>query len=284
MWLLNQVPLRMARLEWFYRIDKKIIRGDMQIRMRRRAVLILAAGWALLAAGISAQEIRDGETLLRAMHARYQNNWYETLTFTQKSTTHNDDGTSKSEIWHEAMLLPGKLRIDIGLPADSNGRLVANGALTSFQNGKASDPHPFVHMLLVLGFDVYRQPTQATVDQVKGQGFDLTKLREDSWDGESVYVVGADKGDLKSKQFWVEKKRLLFVRMIAPDRRDAAKTADSRFADYRQLSVGWVAARVEFFVAGKNVFSEEYSEIQTNPRLDPAIFDPKQFNSQHWEK
>ena len=284
MWLLNQGPLRMARLEWFYKIDKKIIRGDMQIRTRRRAVLILAAGCALLAAGIPAQEIRDGETLLRAMHGRYQNNWYETLTFTQKSTTHNDDGTDKSEIWHEAMLLPGKLRIDIGSPADGNGMLVANGARTSFQNGKASDPHPFVHMLLVLGFDVYRQPAQATVDQVKGQGFDLTKLREDSWDGESVYVVGADKGDLKSKQFWVEKKRLLFVRMIAPDRRDAAKTADSRFADYRQLPVGWVAARVEFFVAGKNVFSEEYSEIQTNPKLDPAIFDPKQFNSQHWEK
>jgi len=284
MWLLNQVPLRMARLEWLYKIGKKIIRGDMQIRMRRRAILILAAGCALLAAELPAQEIRDGETLLRAMHGRYQNNWYETLTFTQKSTTHNDDGTDTSEIWHEAMLLPGKLRIDIGPPADGNGRLVANGALTSFQNGKASDPHPFVHMLLVLGFDVYRQPTQATVDQVKGQGFDLTKLREDSWDGESVYVVGADKGDLKSKQFWVEKKRLLFVRMIAPDRRDAAKTADSRFADYRQLPVGWVAARVEFFVAGKNVFSEEYSEIQTNPKLDSAIFDPRQFNSQHWEK
>jgi len=284
MWLLNQVPLRMTRLEWFYKIDKKSISGDMQIRVRRRAVLILAAVCALLAAGIPAQEIRDGETLLRAMHGRYQNNWYETLTFTQKSTTHNDDGTDKSEIWHEAMLLPGNLRIDIGPPADGNGMLVANGALTSFQNGKASDPHPFVHMLLVLGFDVFRQPTQATVDEIKGQGFDLTKLREDSWDGESVYVVGADKGDLKSKQFWVEKKRLLFVRMIAPDRRDAAKTADSRFADYRQLPVGWVAARVEFFVAGKNVFSEEYSEIQTNPKLDPAIFDAKQFNSQHWEK
>ena len=284
MWLLNQVPLRMTRLDWFYKIDKKSISGDMQIRVRRRAVLILAAVCALLAAGIPAQEIRDGETLLRAMHGRYQNNWYETLTFTQKSTTHNDDGTDKSEIWHEAMLLPGNLRIDIGPPADGNGMLVANGALTSFQNGKASDPHPFVHMLLVLGFDVFRQPIPATVDQVKGQGFDLTKLREDSWDGESVYVVGADKGDLKSKQFWVEKKRLLFVRMIAPDRRDAAKTADSRFADYRQLPVGWVAARVEFFVAGKNVFSEEYSEIQTNPKLDPAIFDPRQFNSQHWEK
>ena len=250
--------------------------------MRRSIVLSLAACCALITAtAIDAQEIRDGEALLLAMHDRYRNNWYETLTFTQKSTTHNEDGTDKSEIWHEAMLLPGKLRIDIGPPVEGNGMLVADGTLTAFQNGKASDSRPFVHMLLVLGFDVYRQPPRVTIDQTKGQGFDLTKLHEDTWDGAPVYVVGADKGDLKSKQFWIEKKRLLFVRMIAPDRRDKTKTSDSRFADYRQLPVGLVAARVEFFVDGRNVFSEEYSEIETNPKLDPAIFDPKQFKPEH---
>ena len=250
--------------------------------MRRSIVLSLAACCALVtAAEIDAQEIRDGEALLLAMHDRYRNNWYETLTFTQKSTTHNEDGTDKSEIWHEAMLLPGKLRIDIGPSVEGNGMLVADGTLTAFQNGKASDSRPFVHMLLVLGFDVYRQPPRVTIDQTKGQGFDLTKLHEDTWDGAPVYVVGADKGDLKSKQFWIEKKRLLFVRMITPDRRDKTKTSDSRFADYRQLPVGLVAARVEFFVDGRNVFSEEYSEIETNPKLDPAIFDPKQFKPEH---
>lgn len=255
----------------------------MQIRMSRSiiTVLILAACCALTATRIDAQEIRDGEALLRAMHDRYQNNWYDTLTFTQKSTTHNDDGTDKSEIWHEALFLPGKLRIDMGQPADGNGMLVADGTLTTFQKGKASDSRPFVHMLLVLGFDVYRQPPQVSIDQTKGQGFNLAKLHEDTWDGAPVYVVGAEKGDLKSRQFWIEKKRLLFVRMITPDRRDATKTSDSRFADYRQLPVGLVAARVEFFVDGKNVFTEEYSEIQANPKLDSAIFDPKQFKPEH---
>jgi hypothetical protein len=256
----------------------------MQNRAMRTLFLTLAAACAFLPVAIRAQDIRDGESLLRAMHDRYQNDWYETLTFTQKSTTHNPDGTDKSEIWHEAALLPGKLRIDMGPLADGNGMLVAAGTLTSFKNGQVSASRPFVHMLLVLGFDVYRQPPQTTIDQVKGQGFDLSKLREDTWEGEPVYVVGAAKGDLKSKQFWIEKKRLLFVRMIQPDRTDPAKTADSRFADYRQLAVGLVAARVEFFVDGKNVFSEEYSEIELNPKLDPAVFDPKQFASQHWEK
>src|SRR2546429_5300511 len=150
MWLLNQVPLRMTRLDWFYKIDKKSISGDMQIRVRRRAVLILAAVCALLAAGIPAQEIRDGETLLRAMHGRYQNNWYETLTFTQKSTTHNDDGTDKREIWHEPMLLPGKLRIDFGPPADGNGILVAEGALPFFLTGMGWSPQAIAYISVVL--------------------------------------------------------------------------------------------------------------------------------------
>lgn len=247
-------------------------------------MLVLAAICVFAPAAQRAQEIRDGGALLRAMHDRYQNNWYETLTFTQKSTTHNADGTDKSEIWREALLLPGKLRIDIGPLADGNGVLVADGTYTSFKGGKIAATRPFVHMLLVLGFDVYRQTPQVTLDQVKGQGFDLSKLREDTWEGEPAYVVGAGKGDLKSKQFWIEKKRLLFLRLIQPDRSDPSKTSESRFADYRQLPVGMVAARVEFFVEDKRVFSEEYSEIVANPKLDPAVFDPEQFTSQHWEK
>jgi len=247
-------------------------------------VLIAIVACTASTQNLQAQDIRSGESLLTAMHDRYQGNWYDTVTFTQKSTTYNPDGTSKSETWYEAAMLPGKLRIDIGPPSDHNGVLIADGTLTSFKNGEITATRPFVHMLLVLGFDVYRQPPQTTIDQAKGQGFDLSKLHEDTWDGQAVYVVGADKGDLKSKQFWIQKNNLLFVRMIEPDQKDSTKTGDTRFVDYRQLSVGWIAAGVEFYVDGKKVFGEEYSDIKANPKLNPAIFDPKQFSTQHWEK
>jgi hypothetical protein len=248
------------------------------------AALVLMALWAAPTAHARPAVIVDGKDLLRAMHDRYQHDWYDTLTFEQTSTTHNPDGTSKSEIWHEAAMLPGKLRVDIGEPSQGNGALVANGRLTRFQAGKVTSSRPLVHMLLVLGFDVYRQPVQRTIEEVAGQGFDLSKLHEDAWEGVPVYVVGADAGDLRTKQFWIEKKRLLFVRLIAPDERDKAKTDDTRFLDYRKVSPGWVAARVELYIAGKNVFSERYSAIQVNPKLDPAIFDPRQFTERHWEK
>jgi hypothetical protein len=220
-----------------------------------------------------AAEIKDGEGLLRAMQGRYAKDWYETLSFQQDAITHNADGTNKTEIWYEAAIMPGKLRIDIGAADSPNGMLVANGKLNIFKDGAVTVSQPFVHMLLVLGFDVYKQPAETTIAQVKGQGFDLSKMHEDTWEGEPVYVVGADKGDLKTRQFWIEKKRLLFVRLIQPDRQDATKTADTRFMDYKKLSVGYVAARVEFYVDGKNEFSEIYSNIQADPKLDAGRFD-----------
>jgi hypothetical protein len=250
----------------------------MRVRAIGSTVVVLALGFAFAAAS-RGQEIRDGGTLLRAMHDRYADNWYETLTFQQDTITHNADGTDKTEVWYEAAMLPGKLRIDFGQLYSGNGALVADNTLTRFRNNKVALSRPFVQMLLVLGFDVYRQKAETTIEQVKGQAFNLSKVHEDTWEGQPVYVVGADRGNLKSKQFWVEKERLLFVRLIEPDERDPAKINDSRFADYRQLSVGYVAARVEYYADGKNVVSEIYSNITVNPKLDPAFFDPKQFKS-----
>lgn len=254
---------------------------EAQMKFKKCGFLILA----LLALPLAdAQEIRTGEALLQAMHDRYKSSWYETLTFTQKSTTYKADGTSTAETWYEAALLPGKLRIDRGAPADGNGVLLVNGTATSFHDGKITGTRRYVNMLLVLGFDVYRQDPETTVKVVKGEGYDLSKLHEDMWEGHTAYVVGADKGDLKSKQFWVAKDTLLFVRVIEPARDDPTKLDDIRFVDYRPLAGAWVAARVEVYSEGRLVFSEEYTDITGNVKLDPAIFDPQQYSTSHWEK
>ncbi len=231
-----------------------------------------------------AQDVRNGLDVLRAMHDRYAKSWYETLTFTQKSTTYNPDGTTKVDTWHEALAAPGKLRIDIGVPSDGNGRLLVDGTLTVFRGGKESGTRPLVNMLLVLGFDVYRQAPENTSKIAQAEGYDLKKFHEETWEGQPVYVVGADRGDLKSRQFWVDKNRLLFVRLLEPTQADPNRFQDIRFEDYREMAGGWVAARVEVYTDEKKVFSEEYSDIQCNAKLDPGTFDPKQFNATHWEK
>jgi hypothetical protein len=231
-----------------------------------------------------AQDIRSGDAVLRAMHDRYQASWYHTLTFTQKSTTYKPDGTDSAETWYEAALLPGKLRIDVGAPAAGNGYVLVDGVVTVVKENKVVGTRPLVNMLLVLGFDVYTQAPETTIKVVKGEGYDLSKLRDDTWEGHPVWVVGADKGDLKSRQFWVTKDTLLFVREIEPARGDPSKIDDIRFTDYRPLAGTWVAARVEIYSEDKLIFSEDYTDIQANVKLGPEAFDPQQFSTTHWEK
>ena len=231
-----------------------------------------------------AQSIGDGGSLLRAMHDRYKDSWYQTVTFTQKSTTYKPDGTSSAETWYEALSVPGKLRIDIGAAADGNGRVFVDGEMTSIQAHKVTLQTKVVNILLVLGFDVYGQDPAITEKVVKDEGFDLSKLHEDSWEGKPAYVVGADKGDLKSKQFWIAKDTLLFLRVVEPSRADATKLNDIRFTNYRRLAGAWIAAGVEVYSDGKKVFTEDYTDIQANVKLDPSVWDAKKFDSTHWEK
>ena len=225
-------------------------------------------------------QIASADALVRAMHDRYRKSWYSTITFTQKSTTYNDDGTTKVETWYEAAMLPGKLRIDIGPAADGRAYLLADGNVTVFDKGREVNSRPLVNMLLVLGFDVYRQAPEKTLQVIASEKYDLSKFHEDAFEGRPMYVVGAEKRDLQSRQFWIDKERLLFVRLFQPDRADDKKIEDIRFTDYQPLAGAWVAARVEVHVGDKLVFSEDYSDIKGNPALDAALFDPKQFSAE----
>src|SRR5688572_20158654 len=107
----------------------------------------------ILALGCFAADIKTGGELVAAMHKKYSSKWYKTLTFVQKTITHKPDGTSTSEMWYEAMSTPGKLRIDIEPLDKHNGIIFADGKLHSFREGKLAGSRPFVHPLLVLGFD-----------------------------------------------------------------------------------------------------------------------------------
>jgi len=64
--------------------------------------------------------------------------------------------------------------------------------------------------------------------------FDLATLREDTWQGRPVYVVGAKAGDMHSPQFWIDKQRLYFVRMFRPAGKDGVLTSETQFNKYEQ--------------------------------------------------
>src|SRR5688572_9087074 len=131
-----------------------------------------------LSLGGFAADFKSGDELVAAMSKKYAGKWYKTLTFVQKTVTHKPDGTSATEIWYEALSAPGKLRIDIEPLDKHNGIIFADGKLYSFRDGKLANSRPFVHPLLVLGFDVYVQPAATTLAQLKGLGINTAVLHE----------------------------------------------------------------------------------------------------------
>ena len=240
--------------------------------------LIFLLLFAVMTAPIWAADIRSGDELIAAMHKKYDGKWYKTLTFKQVTTTYKTDGTSEDAIWYEALTAPGQLRIDFDPVDKGNGILFTGGNLYSFKDGKLAGNRPFVHPLLVLGFDVYIQPVETTIAQIKGMGIDLSVVHQEKWQGNDVYVVGAKLGDLNTPQFWVTKKDLLFVRLLQLGGKDKKIVQETQFNKYVKVKGGgWVSAEVQFFDDGKRRMTEAYSEIQTGMKLDASLYDPKKW-------
>lgn len=219
---------------------------------------------------------RDGRALLQAMYDRYAGTWYHGATFVQKTTHENGE----VETWYEAMTVPGRLRIDIA-PLDSGRALIfRSDSIYIIGGDTVRRSAPLVHPLMVLGFDVYGQSPDTTAARLESLHMDLSKIREDTWQGRPVYVVGADAGDSTTNQFWVDQERLLFVRLI--QRASSGAIAESQFNKYQPLGGGWMAPEVIFYRNGKVVTTEEYSDIRERASLPDSLFLPKPFARAEW--
>lgn len=243
-----------------------------QVRWFAAAAAVLMIG-GFSAGALRAQALTSGDQVIRAMHDRYDGKWYKTLTFEQKTTRRTPADTMVIETWYETAAVPGRLRIDIA-PRPGTSYIYANDSIYVTRKDSVLRRLAGRNPLLILGFDVYGQPAEKTIDVLHDEGFNLGPVHEDTWEGRAVYVVGAAKGDLHSKQFWVDKDRLLFVRLLEPARGDSARTDDTRFDDYRPLGGGWIAARVEFYSGGKLMQREEYSDIKADPAVPANTFTP----------
>ena len=226
---------------------------------------------------------KSGEELVRQMHDRYAGKWYHNLTFVQ-TTTFPDQ---PSETWYEAGTIPGKLRIDMA-PLDSmNAFMYVGDSAIIFKGGKRVAAQEDRNLLMTLGFDVYGQPPETTIEQLKARSMDLSKIREDTWNGTKVWVVGAEKGDTATNQFWIEQKRLLFVRLIEahPNKKNPSappNLLDITFENYQPLAKTWVAPKCVIKVNGKEVQREAYRDIRADVKLQPDLYDTETYHKAKW--
>lgn len=223
----------------------------------------------------SRSEPRTAAALIRAMHARYADTWYRTLGFRQTVKRIRPDGTPMPDaVWTEWAEVPGMLRIDLAREYNGNGVIYRGDSLYVFRDGALVQASADRNALLILGFDVYGQAPERTLAVLGEEGFDLSRMRTDTWQGRAAYVVGADAGDERTRQFWVDEERLLFVRLVEPLEQDTTRTMDIRFDEYEPLAGGWIAPLVVFLLDGREIMREEYFEIVVNPTLPGGTFDP----------
>jgi len=217
----------------------------------------------------------DGKALIKAMHKAYSpNKWYKYFTFSQNMEFYRNDSVIRKDVWHEAYS-PGSLVIKFGSKNSKDGVLFSNFMVHSFEQGKDPRSAQRAHDLLLVGLDVYFYDPEKTIKILDSLGYCTSKIHEDVFEGRKVYVVGADKGDLESKQFWIDAERLYMHRIIYDQK---GKINDVVFGDYINMDGYWMSKTIIFKTNGKLGLIERYYDIKFPKVINQDWFDPKKFN------
>lgn len=233
------------------------------------------------AASRSASSVRatSSSGLIKAMHDRYDGKYLKTMSFLQNNTAYTVTGQEQKSQWYEHIEIPGKLRIAF-LPASQKSGLVQiDDRVASFDNGIRVDFRPSVNPLLLLTADVYVAPVATIMRELDTLHVDGDVIRNDTWDGQPVYVVGAKAGDSTSNQLWVDRDQLRLVRFIQSQRVGERTTvSDIRVKGYKEI--GGFDVPTEFLVIrnGRPVWREEYADVRINADFLPGTFDQARWN------
>lgn len=226
---------------------------------------------------------RDGTAVLQQMHDEYQGRWYRTLTFIQTTSFPN----RPAETWYEAGAIPGKLRIDVAPIENGNAFMYVGDSLVMFQGGQRVRAVEDRNLLMTLAFDVYGQPVATTAAQLTGSGVDLDRVHASTWQDRPVWVVGAEMGDTTSAQFWVDQERLVFVRLLEPQKNPDAPDAepailDVEFNRYERLGGGWIAPEVIIRLNGTEIMREVYRDMRADVELPAELYDTSTYQAPAW--
>jgi hypothetical protein len=231
---------------------------------------------------------RTGTEVFERMRAAYAGKWYHTLTFVQKTTMHDKDGTTKHETWRESLRHSAdggtRLRIDFGDLAAGNGVIYTPDSMYAVRGGKVVAQRDHGNEFLPLIEGVYVQPAERTARELAGMKVDLGKVTSGTWQGRPAWIIGAAPGDITVPQIWIDRDRLVLVRMLlrfAP----AEPLMDVDLGSYVKAGGGWLATKVDMTVGGKPVQTEEYSDWKVGPDLPAALFEASQWSTApHWAK
>jgi hypothetical protein len=218
--------------------------------------------------------ISSSSGLVKAMHDRYGGKYLKTMSFLQNNTAYTTTGQEQKSQWYEHIEIPGKLRIAFLPAAQKSGMVQIEDRVASFDNGIRVDFRPSVNPLLLLTADVYVAPVAAIMRGLDTLGVDGEIIRNDEWEGQPVYVVGARAGDSTANQMWVDRDNLRLVRFIQRSRAgDRTMVSDIRVGGYKEIQGFEVPTEFLVLRNGRPVWREVYADVRVNEVFPPNTFD-----------
>ena len=208
------------------------------------------------------------------MYKRYAGKWYKNFTFYQTTENYRNDSLIKTSTWHEAIVYPNLFRITIGDSANGNAMIVKGDSVYNFSKSKMVRKAANEDDLTFLLGGMYFLPYYTVVQKMKQEGYDINKAGETTFEGKAVYIIGASDTSEKTSQVWIEKERLIVVRMI---KYKTDMKEDAIFGDYKKVENGWRENSVIFYLKDKLYQQEKYYDCKANTIIDVKIFDPYKF-------
>lgn len=234
------------------------------------------AALAALAHLATAVPDTGGEAMVRAMYARHQAHYPRTLAVVQKTTFAN--GTV--ETWYKTTSLPGTMRIDIAPPTLGRTVLFRGDSVYTWDGGVLRGGMRAPYRMLTLLRDIFVRDPAETITALRSNGFDLDQSHESSWEGRPVLVIGAVAGDSTSRQFWVDRERLVVVRFREP--LPNGMPLDARMADYRQVGGAWIEHEVTIRVNGQLAQTDLHAEVTPGVALESGLFETTDRKQPTW--
>lgn len=237
---------------------------------------------SLLISSVSfSQQIKNGNDVINAMYKKYDGGkkWYKYFSFTQDAFFYRNDSIIKKEVWHEIGSFPGYLAIKFDSKESKDGVIFAVNKVYSIKDGIAKEPRTFIHDLILVGFDAYFLKPEITSHLLDSLGYNLKEMHMDVFEGRKVYVIGAQPGDEKTPQFWIDTERLYLHRIIYKKKENIT---DCVFGDYEKVDGNWVAKKVTFKNNGHLQMVEKYYDLKFPKELNQDIFNPSKFSQTKW--
>lgn len=227
---------------------------------------------ALVLIYIFQPRIETGKDVIAKMKDSKDGELFELLSFHQKSQALKNDSVLSTQIWIEYYKQPGHLLIKYDSLDSEAGMIFRKDSMYRFSYGMLRGQTYRPHELLILGFDVYHQPIEKTMKQLKALNYNIDIVKDTAMMNLHGYLIG----DPDSKAFFIDKERWLFRKSYMITSGDTVSTT---FSNYEETVKGPLATHVTFYRNQRKVFQEIYYNITFPEELPDALFSPENFTA-----